>query len=59
MLILGGEPFEAPVLMCWNYVGFSKEDIAQAQTEWEQGATRFGAIGNGQPPRLVAPPLPW
>ena len=59
MLILGGEPFEAPVLMCWNYVGFSKEDIAQAQTEWEQGAVRFGMIGDGQAPRLVAPPLQW
>jgi len=47
------------VLMWWNFVGFSKEDIAQAQTEWEQGAARFGMIGDGQAPRLVAPPLPW
>jgi redox-sensitive bicupin YhaK (pirin superfamily) len=59
VLFLGGEPFEAPVLMWWNFVGFSKADIALAQTEWEQGAARFGTIGDGQAPRLVAPPLPW
>jgi hypothetical protein len=59
VLFLGGEPFEVPVLMWWNFVGFSKADIAQAQTEWEQGAARFGAVGGGQAPRLVAPPLPW
>ncbi|CAH1749417.1 protein of unknown function [Thauera humireducens] len=23
VLFLGGEPFEAPVLMWWNFVGFS------------------------------------
>ena len=40
-------------------LGKGKEDIAQAQTEWEQGAVRFGMIGDGQAPRLVAPPLQW
>ena len=36
VLFLGGEPFEEPVLMWWNFVGFSKADIAQAQTEWNK-----------------------
>ena len=58
-LLLGGRPFEQPVLMWWNFVGFDKAVIAQAQTQWEQGDTRFGTVGDGQAQRLVAPPLPW
>ncbi|MFP5401020.1 MAG: pirin family protein [Gammaproteobacteria bacterium] len=58
-LLLGGRPFEQPVLMWWNFVGVDKAVIAQAQTQWEQGDPRFGTVGDGQAPRLVAPPLPW
>ena len=58
-LFLGGEPFEQPVLMWWNFVGFSKTDIAQAQAAWEQGDERFGTVGDGRAPRLEAPTLPW
>ncbi|WP_297365808.1 pirin family protein [Thauera sp.] len=59
VLFLGGEPFDEPVLMWWNFVGFGKADIAQAQAAWEQGDARFGTVGDGRTPRLVAPPLPW
>ncbi|MBN8440108.1 MAG: pirin family protein [Thauera sp.] len=59
VLLLGGEPFDEAVLMWWNFVGFSKADIAQAQADWERGDARFGTIGDGKAQRLVAPPLPW
>ena len=59
LLFLGGEPFAEPVLMWWNFVGHSKADIAQAQAEWEQGSPRFGTVGDGRAPRLVAPAIPW
>ncbi|WP_345794671.1 pirin family protein [Thauera sp. JM12B12] len=58
-LLLGGVPFAEPVLMWWNFVGHSKADIAQAQAEWEQGGPRFGPVGDGRAPRLVAPAMPW
>ncbi len=58
-LLLGGQPFAEPVLIWWNFVGFSKAAIAQAQRQWERGDARFGAVGNGQAPRLIPPPLPW
>ena len=45
--------------MWWNFVGFSRADIAQAQAAWERGDERFGAVGDGRARRLVAPPLPW
>jgi len=58
-LLLGGQPFAQPVLMWWNFVGFSKATIAEAQRQWEENDPRFGPIGDGRAPRLVAPPLPW
>lgn len=58
-LLLGGEPFDEPVLMWWNFVGFNKADIAQAQADWERGDERFGTVGGGRAQRLVAPLLPW
>ena len=58
VLLLGGQPFDTPVLMWWNFVGFSKEAIARAQAQWESGDARFGTVGDGSAPRLTAPPLP-
>ncbi|HEY1058192.1 MAG TPA: pirin family protein [Limnobacter sp.] len=62
ILVLGGEPFEQPVQMWWNFVAHSKEAIARAQADWEQGTSRFPVVlqANGEPaPRLQAPALPW
>ncbi|WP_421831451.1 pirin family protein [Limnobacter sp.] len=64
VLLLGGLPFDAPVQMWWNFVGYSKEAIAQAQREWEQGGPRFGDVKDeisrtGVAARLTAPALPW
>lgn len=59
ILLLGGVPFGEPVLMWWNFVGFSKTGITQAQREWESGDPRFGRVAGDAGRRLVAPPLPW
>lgn len=59
ILLLGGEPFGKPILMWWNFVGFSKDEIAQAQREWEAGDPRFGRVEGYEGRRLVAPVLPW
>lgn len=64
VLLLGGVPFETPVQMWWNFVGHSKEAIAQAQKDWEQGDPRFGDVldesaNTGVAARLAAPALPW
>lgn len=59
VLLLGGQPFEQPVLMWWNFVGFTKTAIAEAQRQWEQGDSRFGPVGDGRAPRLMPPPLLW
>lgn len=59
VLIIGGVPFLAPVLMFWNFVGHDKADIASAWREWEGGYPRFGRVAGDEGRRLKAPPLPW
>jgi len=59
LLLLGGAPFGKPVVMWWNFVGHSKEDVAKAQHDWESGHARFGRVKDDAGRRLVAPPLPW
>lgn len=58
LFLLGGEPFEADIVMWWNFVGRSHEEIVAARDAWEAGADRFGhVIGHGAE-RIPAPPLP-
>ncbi|BES72238.1 pirin family protein [Marinobacter nanhaiticus D15-8W] len=58
-ILLGGEPVEDEILMWWNFVGYSKSEIAQAQREWEQGSDRFGSVPAYEGERLMPPPIPW
>jgi len=37
-MLLGGEPFERPPHMFWNFVSFDKEKIEAAKRRWEAGA---------------------
>lgn len=57
LLLLGGEPFEEELVMWWNFVARSHEEIAQARADWAAGR-RFGpVVGDGDDP-LPAPPMP-
>ncbi|GAA3566384.1 pirin family protein [Amycolatopsis ultiminotia] len=60
VLLLGGPPFGEEILMWWNFVARSHEEIVQFREEWEAGAARFGAVAPhpGGPARLPAPALP-
>ncbi|MDH6575967.1 pirin family protein [Kitasatospora sp. MAP5-34] len=57
VLLLGGEPFEEKIVMWWNFIGRSDEDIRQAREEWMNG-TRFGEVHGYDGDRLAAPELP-
>jgi len=59
ILLIGGEPFEPPILMWWNFVGFSQDEIRRSQADWEAGHERFGRVPQDGGRRLAAPPLPW
>ncbi|NSL54971.1 pirin family protein [Uliginosibacterium aquaticum] len=58
-LLLGGEPLQTPITMWWNFVGYSKPYIAQAQADWEARAARFGEVEGGQGRRIAPPKIPW
>ncbi|MFF2410777.1 pirin family protein [Streptomyces sp. NPDC058092] len=57
LMLLGGEPFEEEIVMWWNFIGRSHEDIAQARADWATGA-RFGEVHGYEGGRLPAPELP-
>lgn len=58
VFVLGGEPFEADIVMWWNFVGRSHDEIVRAREAWEADAARFGhVVGHGDE-RVPAPPLP-
>ena len=60
VLLLGGAPFTEQLLMWWNFVGRSHEDIVRYRQQWEDADDRFGVVRGyrGSPARLPAPPLP-
>jgi quercetin 2,3-dioxygenase len=57
LLLLGGEPFEEKLVMWWNFIGRTGEEIAQARADWA-GGRRFGTVAGYQGPALAAPTLP-
>lgn len=58
VFLLGGEPFEDDIVMWWNFVARSHEEIVEARDAWEAGASRFGRVVDHGDERIPAPPLP-
>ena len=56
LLVIGGPPFPEQILMWWNFVGRTEDEIAQARADWEAG-NRFGNVTAYRGPRLSAPSL--
>ncbi|KAB8194083.1 pirin family protein [Nonomuraea phyllanthi] len=57
-LLLGGTPFEEEIVMWWNFIGRTHEDIVRARADWEAASDRFGAVEGYPGDRLAAPALP-
>ena len=55
--LLGGEPLQEEVLLWWNFVGRSNEEMQTARREWEGHAARFGEVQGYDGARLTAPDL--
>lgn len=58
LLLIGGAPFESQVLMWWNFVARTHDEIDRASLEWNVGSERFGDVESGLA-RVPAPPTPW
>lgn len=60
LILLGGPPFGEALLMWWNFVGRSHDEIVTYRQAWQDHADRFGAVSGyrGDVPRLPAPAMP-
>ena len=57
-LLLGGEPFPEPIIMWWNFVGRTQDEIEQAWRAWQaEDADRYGSVDSPLD-RIPAKP-PW
>ncbi|MHB1163761.1 MAG: pirin family protein [Candidatus Nanopelagicales bacterium] len=58
LLLLGGLPFTGPLVMWWNFVGRSREEIVAARRQWLEADGRFGEVAS-RLARIPAPELLW
>lgn len=57
LMLLGGEPFEEEIVMFWNWIGRSQEEIEQFRDDWTRG-TRYGEVKGYDGAPIPAPQLP-
>ncbi len=57
-LLLGGVPFPEPILMWWNFVGRSRDELGEARRQWAADDGRFGRVHSSLERIEVGPP-PW
>jgi hypothetical protein len=57
-LLLGGLPFPDELVMWWNYVGRTRDEIRTAHADWGARDARFGTVSSSLAVIDVAPP-PW
>ena len=48
-LLIGGEPFEDPIVMWWNFVGRTHQEIDAAYASWAAQDDRFGTVASALP----------
>jgi hypothetical protein len=57
VFLLGGTPFDEPLVMWWNFVARSHDEIVAAREDWAAGR-RFGTVHGYAGDRLPAPEMP-
>jgi quercetin 2,3-dioxygenase len=63
LMLLGGAPFEEEIVMWWNFIGRSHEEIVAQREAWngdglEFEPERFGVVRGFDGDRMLAPPMP-
>ncbi|MGA9747784.1 MAG: pirin family protein [Nocardioides sp.] len=63
LMLLGGEPFEEEIVMWWNFIGRSHDEVVAQREEWNGAGVswapaRYGEVRGFAGDRLLAPPLP-
>jgi redox-sensitive bicupin YhaK (pirin superfamily) len=65
LLLIGGAPFGERIVMWWNFIGRSHDEIVEFRDQWqreviagENPSGRFGTVAGYDGPPLPAPELP-
>jgi redox-sensitive bicupin YhaK (pirin superfamily) len=58
VLLLGGVPFDEKILMWWNFIGRTHEEIAEMRADWQSQSKRFASFKDRIGGRIPAPKLP-
>lgn len=58
VMLIGGEPFGESIVMWWNFVARSHDDIVRMREDWEVGSDRFAEFTDRIGGRIPAPDLP-
>jgi redox-sensitive bicupin YhaK (pirin superfamily) len=57
-LLIGGVPFDESILVWWNFVARTEDEITLAQRQWMANDARFGCVDSTLTSIPVGPP-PW
>lgn len=59
-ILIGGTPLDEDIIMWWNFVARTHEEIVAARHEWQADSGRFGQVKgyDGPVDRISAPELP-
>jgi hypothetical protein len=58
VLLLGGIPFDETLVMWWNFVARTQDEISDAYESWLKHDERFGDVDSALARIEVGPP-PW
>ncbi|GGF55076.1 hypothetical protein GCM10011519_31230 [Marmoricola endophyticus] len=63
VLVIGGEPFDEQIVMWWNFVGRSHEEVVEYRAQWQallagEEQDRFTLPDDDRHPTIPAPELP-
>jgi quercetin 2,3-dioxygenase len=58
VIMLGGQPFSEDIVMWWNFIGRSHQEIVEFRSAWEKRDVRFRPIVNRSEKAMEAPPMP-
>lgn len=58
ILLIGGEPYEEEVVMWWNFIGRTHDEVAGYREAWANREDRFPPVVDRSERVMEAPPMP-
>lgn len=58
IVLLGGQPIHEKIVMWWNFIARSHDEIVSMRDDWERQSQRFPSFADRIGGRIPAPPMP-